>query len=75
LRLAKAANERADASGIGGYKDDSRRGYDASMADLIEPLDDGQILDMASYLARLDGSPGWARSRALDIGTGRLDCA
>ena len=36
-----------------GYKDNSRRGYDASMADVIAPITDDQILDLAYYIARV----------------------
>ena len=35
------------------YKDNSRRGYDASMADVLYPISDEQILDLAYFLARL----------------------
>ena len=36
-----------------GYKDNSRHGYDASMADVIAPITDPQILDLAYYVARV----------------------
>jgi len=36
-----------------GYKDNSRRGYDASMADVVAPITDDQILDLAYYIARV----------------------
>ena len=36
-----------------GYKDNSRHGYDASMADVIAPITDEQILDLAYYVARV----------------------
>jgi cytochrome c553 len=35
------------------YKDNTRRGYDASMADVLHPLSDEQMLDLAYYFARL----------------------
>lgn len=35
------------------YKNNTRRGYDASMADVLHPLSDEQILDLAYYFARL----------------------
>jgi cytochrome c553 len=35
------------------YKDNTRRGYDASMADVLYPISDQQILDLAYFLARL----------------------
>lgn len=34
------------------YKDNTRRGYDASMADVVQPLDDAQMTDLAYLLAR-----------------------
>jgi cytochrome c553 len=42
--LAKAMRE---------YKNNTRRGYDASMADVLYPISDEQILDLAYFLARL----------------------
>jgi cytochrome c553 len=36
-----------------GYKDNSRRGYDAAMADVVPSITDEQILDLAYYLARV----------------------
>jgi cytochrome c553 len=35
------------------YKSNTRRGYDASMADVLYPISDEQILDLAYFLARL----------------------
>jgi cytochrome c553 len=35
------------------YKNNMRRGYDASMADVLYPISDEQILDLAYFLARL----------------------
>jgi cytochrome c553 len=35
------------------YKNNTRRGYDASMADVLYPVSDEQILDLAYFLARL----------------------
>jgi cytochrome c553 len=35
-----------------GYKDNSRHGYDATMADVVAPITDAQILDLAYYIAR-----------------------
>ena len=35
------------------YKSNARRGYDAAMADVLYPLTDADILDLAHFLARL----------------------
>jgi cytochrome c553 len=35
-----------------GYKDNSRHGYDTAMADVIAPITDAEILDLAYYVAR-----------------------
>jgi cytochrome c553 len=35
------------------YKDNTRRGYDASMSDIMHPITDQDILDMAHFLARV----------------------
>ena len=35
------------------YKSNTRRGYDAAMADVFYQISDEQILDLAYYLARL----------------------
>jgi hypothetical protein len=37
-----------------GYKDNSRHGYDGTMADVIAPVTDDQILDLAYFLARVN---------------------
>ena len=34
------------------YKSGARRGYDASMAEVLQPLDDAQLVAIAYYLAR-----------------------
>jgi cytochrome c553 len=36
-----------------GYKDNSRHGYDASMADVMAPISDADIVDLAYYIARV----------------------
>ncbi|MGA2893965.1 MAG: c-type cytochrome [Xanthobacteraceae bacterium] len=36
-----------------GYKDNSRHGYDGTMADVVAPITDAQILDLAYYIARV----------------------
>jgi len=35
------------------YKNNARRGYDAAMADVMHPVTDADILDLAHFLARL----------------------
>jgi len=35
------------------YKDNSRHGYDATMAEVMQPISDDQILDLAYYVARV----------------------
>ena len=35
------------------YKSGARRGYDASMAEVLQPLDDAQLTEVTYYLARL----------------------
>src|SRR5215471_6471483 len=35
------------------YKSGARRGYDASMAEVLQPIDDAQLVEFAYYLARL----------------------
>jgi cytochrome c553 len=53
--VPRIANQREDylVKALRGYKDNSRRGYDAAMADVIEPITDEQILDLAYFLARV----------------------
>jgi cytochrome c553 len=36
-----------------GYKDNSRHGYDATMAETVASVSDDQILDLAYYIARV----------------------
>jgi cytochrome c553 len=35
------------------YKSGARRGYDATMAEVLQPVDDRQMVELAYYLARL----------------------
>jgi cytochrome c553 len=53
--VPRIANQREDylLKSLRGYKDNSRRGYDASMADVIEPITDEQMQDLAYYIARV----------------------
>jgi cytochrome c553 len=37
---------------LGEYRSNARPGYDASMADVVQPLSDGDILELAYYIAR-----------------------
>jgi cytochrome c553 len=52
--VPRIADQREDylVKALRGYKDNSRRGYDAAMADVIAPITDDQILDLAYYIAR-----------------------
>ena len=34
------------------YKDNTRRGYDGTMAEVLAPVTDAQIVDLANYIAR-----------------------
>jgi cytochrome c553 len=49
------ANQREDylAKTLAEYKDNSRHGYDASMADVMAPIQPAQIADLAHYIARM----------------------
>ena len=53
--VPRLAGQREDylLKALRGYKDNSRHGYDASMADVTQPLTGEQILDLAYYLARV----------------------
>jgi cytochrome c553 len=53
--VPRIAGQREDylVKALRGYKDNSRHGYDASMADVIAPITDEQILDLAYYMARV----------------------
>jgi len=53
--VPRIAGQREDylVKALRGYKDNSRRGYDASMADVVPQITDEQILDLAYYLARV----------------------
>jgi len=39
--------------GLRGCKDNSRRGYDEQMSDVVEPMTDEEFADLAHVLARL----------------------
>lgn len=49
------ASQREDylAKTLGEYKDNSRHGYDGSMADVMAPVTKEQIVDLAYYIARV----------------------
>lgn len=49
------ADQREDylIAALRAYKDNSRRGYDSEMADVLQPLSDQELLDLAYYIARV----------------------
>lgn len=53
--VPRIAGQREDylVKALRGYKDNSRRGYDTSMADVVPAITDEQILDLAYYIARV----------------------
>ena len=53
--VPRIANQREDylAKTLGEYKDNSRHGYDGSMADVMGPITPEQIVDLAHYIARV----------------------
>ncbi|MGB8401537.1 c-type cytochrome [Bradyrhizobium sp.] len=53
--VPRIANQREDylARTLAEYKDNSRRGYDGSMADVMGPVTKEQIADLAYYIARV----------------------
>ena len=53
--VPRLAGQREDylLKALRGYKDNTRRGYDAQMADVVEPLTDAEFADLAHFLARL----------------------
>lgn len=53
--IPRIANQREDylAKTMREYKDNSRHGYDATMADVLQPVTDEQIADLAYYIARV----------------------
>jgi cytochrome c553 len=52
--VPRLARQREDylVKALRDYKSNARRGYDASMADALYPLNDAQLLDLAYFLAR-----------------------
>jgi cytochrome c553 len=53
--VPRIANQREDylAKTLGEYKDNSRHGYDGSMADVMGPITPEQIADLAYFIARM----------------------
>jgi cytochrome c553 len=53
--VPRIANQREDylAKTLAEYKDNSRHGYDGSMAEVMQPVTSEQIADLAYYIARL----------------------
>jgi cytochrome c553 len=52
--VPRLAGQREDylLKSLRGYEDNSRRGYDAQMADVVAPLTDSDFADIAHFLAR-----------------------
>jgi cytochrome c553 len=53
--VPRLAGQREDylVKALRDYKSNARRGYDASMADVMQPVSDADILDLAHFLAHL----------------------
>ena len=53
--VPRIANQREDylAKTLAAYKDNSRHGYDGTMADVMQPVTPDQIADLAYYIARI----------------------
>ena len=53
--MPRLANQREDylLKTLREYKSGARRGYDTSMAEVLQPVDDAQLIEFAYYLARL----------------------
>jgi cytochrome c553 len=53
--VPRLAGQREDylIKSLRGYKDNSRSGYDASMSDVMAPITDDQILELAYYFAHM----------------------
>ena len=53
--VPRIANQREDylAKTLSEYKDNSRHGYDGTMADVMQPVTKEQIADLAYYIARV----------------------
>jgi cytochrome c553 len=53
--VPRIADQREDylVKSLRGYKDNSRHGYDTSMADVVASITEAQILDLAYYIARV----------------------
>lgn len=53
--VPRIADQREDylVKALRGYKDNSRHGYDGTMAEVMQPLTDQQIADLAYYIARV----------------------
>ncbi|OYU89537.1 MAG: cytochrome C [Bradyrhizobiaceae bacterium PARB1] len=53
--IPRIAGQREDylAKTMREYKDNSRHGYDATMADVMQPITDAQIVELAYFLARV----------------------
>jgi cytochrome c553 len=53
--VPRLASQREDylAKALREYKNNTRRGYDAAMADVLYPVSDEEIIDLAYFLARV----------------------
>ena len=52
--VPRLAGQREDylLKALRGYKDNSRRGYDAAMAEVVYPLNDADLVELAYFLSR-----------------------
>ena len=53
--VPRLAGQREDylLKALRGYKDNSRRGYDAAMSEVVYPLNDADFIELAYFLSRL----------------------
>jgi len=53
--VPRIANQREDylAKTLAEYKDNTRHGYDGTMADVMQPIPPDQIADLAYYIAHV----------------------
>ena len=54
--MPRLANQREDylLKTLRDYKTGARHGYDATMAEALQPINDAQLVELSYYLARME---------------------
>jgi cytochrome c553 len=74
--VPRLANQREDylLKTLRDYKSGARHGYDATMAEALQPIDDAQLVELSYYLAHVEVRQRDSAARVHDIGPSGPGC-